>query len=104
MPRRLSRASHGRAGKIEKASGGVLCLDEIGEMPLDLQAYLLMVLEDRMVYRIGEHEGRTVDIQILSMTNRSLAAEVEAGRFRRDLYHRIRRRTGANSAPPRARR
>jgi DNA-binding NtrC family response regulator len=58
-------------------------------MPLDLQAYLLRVLEDRMVYRIGEHEGRTVDIQILSMTNRSLAAEVEAGRFRRDLYHRI---------------
>jgi sigma-54 dependent transcriptional regulator, acetoin dehydrogenase operon transcriptional activator AcoR len=80
---------HGRAGKIEKASGGVLCLDEIGEMPLDLQAYLLRVLEDHMVYRIGEHEGRTVDIQILSMTNRGLAAEVEAGRFRRDLYHRI---------------
>ena len=80
---------HGRAGKIEKASGGVLCLDEIGEMPLDLQAYLLRVLEDRMVYRIGEHEGRTVDIQILSMTNRSLGAEMEAGRFRRDLYHRI---------------
>ena len=79
----------GRAGKIEKASGGVLCLDEIGEMPLDLQAYLLRVLEDRIVHRIGEHEGRTVDIQILSMTNRSLAAEVEAGRFRRDLYHRI---------------
>jgi DNA-binding NtrC family response regulator len=42
-----------------------------------------------VVHRIGEHEGRTVDIQILSMTNRSLAAEVEAGRFRRDLYHRI---------------
>jgi DNA-binding NtrC family response regulator len=80
---------HGRAGKIEKASGGVLCLDEIGEMPLDLQAYLLRVLEDRMVYRIGEHEGRTVDIQVLSMTNRSLGAEMEAGRFRRDLYHRI---------------
>jgi sigma-54 dependent transcriptional regulator, acetoin dehydrogenase operon transcriptional activator AcoR len=80
---------HGRAGKIEKASGGVLCLDEIGEMPLDLQAYLLRVLEDRMVYRIGEHEGRAVDIQILSMTNRSLGAEMEAGRFRRDLYHRI---------------
>jgi transcriptional regulator of acetoin/glycerol metabolism len=80
---------HGRAGKIEKASGGVLCLDEIGEMPLDLQAYLLRVLEDRIVHRIGEHEGRTIDIQILSMTNRSLAAEVEAGRFRRDLYHRI---------------
>jgi DNA-binding NtrC family response regulator len=54
-----------------------------------LQAYLLRVLEDRIVHRIGEHEGRTIDIQILSMTNRSLAAEVDAGRFRRDLYHRI---------------
>ncbi len=79
----------GRAGKIEKADGGVLCLDEIGEMPLDLQAYLLRVLEDRVVYRVGEHDGRKVDIRILSMTNRDLSAEIEAGRFRRDLYYRI---------------
>nr|WP_246544841.1 sigma-54-dependent Fis family transcriptional regulator [Ancylobacter dichloromethanicus] len=79
----------GRPGKIEAADGGVLCLDEIGEMPLDLQSYLLRVLEDGVVYRIGEHEGRRVDIRILSMTNRDLMAEVEAGRFRRDLYYRI---------------
>ncbi len=80
---------HGRAGKIEKANGGVLCLDEIGEMPLDLQSYLLRILEDGVVYRVGEHEGRHVDIRILSMTNRDLLAEVDAGRFRRDLYYRI---------------
>lgn len=79
----------GRPGKIEKADGGVLCLDEIGEMPLDLQSYLLRVLEDGVVYRVGEHEGRRVDIRLVSMTNRDLAAEVEAGRFRRDLYYRI---------------
>ncbi|WP_341987338.1 sigma-54-dependent Fis family transcriptional regulator [Azorhizobium sp. AG788] len=80
---------HGRAGKIEKADGGILCLDEIGEMPLDLQSYLLRVLEDGVVYRVGEHEGRRVTIRILAMTNRDLLAEVEAGRFRRDLYYRI---------------
>jgi transcriptional regulator of acetoin/glycerol metabolism len=80
---------HGRAGKIEKADGGTLCLDEIGEMPLDLQSYLLRVLEDGVVYRVGEHEGRRVTIRILAMTNRDLLAEVEAGRFRRDLYYRI---------------
>jgi transcriptional regulator of acetoin/glycerol metabolism len=80
---------NGRAGKIEQADGGVLCLDEIGEMPLDLQSYLLRVLEDGVVYRVGDHVGRRVAIRIVSMTNRDLAAEVEAGRFRRDLYYRI---------------
>lgn len=78
----------GRIGKIEQAHGGVLCLDEIGEMPADLQSYLLRVLEDRIVYRIGSHEGRHVDIQLVSMTNRDLSVEVEAGRFRRDLFYR----------------
>ncbi|ACK86263.1 sigma-54-dependent Fis family transcriptional regulator [Methylorubrum extorquens] len=79
----------GRPGKIEQADGGVLCLDEIGEMPLDLQAYLLRVLEDGIVYRIGGHEGRQVDFRLVSMTNRDLEAEIEAKRFRRDLYYRI---------------
>lgn len=79
----------GKPGKIEKADGGVLCLDEIGEMPLDLQSYLLRVLEDGIVYRVGDHEGRQVDIRLVSMTNRDLTAEVNAGRFRRDLYYRI---------------
>jgi transcriptional regulator of acetoin/glycerol metabolism len=80
---------NGRVGKIEQADGGVLCLDEIGEMPLDLQSYLLRVLEDGMVYRVGDRLGRRVDIRILSMTNRDLTAEIAAGRFRRDLYYRI---------------
>lgn len=80
---------NGRAGRIEQADGGVLCLDEIGEMPLDLQSYLLRVLEDGIVYRIGEAIGRRVNIRIVSMTNRNLAAEIEAGRFRSDLYYRI---------------
>lgn len=80
---------NGRAGRIEQADGGVLCLDEIGEMPLDLQSYLLRVLEDGVVYRIGDPVGRRVDIRILSMTNRDLSVEVEAGRFRSDLYYRI---------------
>ena len=80
---------NGRAGKIEKADGGVLCLDEIGEMPLDLQSYLLRVLEDGIVYRVGDHICRRVTVRIVSMTNRDLAAEIEAGRFRRDLYYRV---------------
>lgn len=79
----------GREGKIEKADGGVLCLDEIGEMPFDLQSYLLRVLEDNIVYRVGDHEPRRADIRIISMTNRDLGVEIEAGRFRRDLYYRI---------------
>ncbi|WP_035713833.1 sigma-54-dependent Fis family transcriptional regulator [Azorhizobium doebereinerae] len=81
--------SAGRQGKVEAADGGVLCLDEIGEMPLELQSYLLRVLEDGVVYRIGSHAGRAVDLRLISMTNRDLAQEVAAGRFRRDLYYRI---------------
>lgn len=79
----------GHAGKIEAADGGVLCLDEIGEMPLDIQPFLLRVLEDGVVYRIGSNEGRAVRIRLLAMTHRDLLAEVNAGRFRRDLYYRI---------------
>jgi transcriptional regulator of acetoin/glycerol metabolism len=79
----------GHAGKIEAADGGVLCLDEIGEMPLDLQPFLLRVLEDGVVYRLGSNEGRAVRIRLVAMTHRDLLAEVNAGRFRRDLYYRI---------------
>nr|WP_273546074.1 sigma-54-dependent Fis family transcriptional regulator [Xanthobacter sp. NFM-26] len=79
----------GRAGKVEAADGGVLCLDEIGEMPLELQSYLLRVLEDGVVYRVGGHGARRVNLRLVSMTNRDLSAEVAAGRFRRDLYYRI---------------
>jgi len=79
----------GRPGKIEVADGGLLCLDEIGEMPLELQSYLLRVLEDGVVYRVGGHQGRRVDVRLVSMTNRDLSGEVAAGRFRRDLFYRI---------------
>ncbi|AGT10893.1 sigma-54-dependent Fis family transcriptional regulator [Paracoccus aminophilus] len=79
----------GKPGKFEQADGGVLCLDEIGEMPLELQPYLLRVLEQRAVYRIGCAKRRQVDVQLVAMTNRDLIAEVEAGRFRRDLYYRL---------------
>jgi transcriptional regulator of acetoin/glycerol metabolism len=80
---------HGSVGKIEKADGGLLCLDEIGEMPIDLQSYLLRVLEDGIVYRIGSHQPRKVAFRVVSMTNRDLLAEADAGRFRRDLYYRL---------------
>ena len=79
----------GHPGKIEAADGGLLCLDEIGEMPIDLQPFLLRVLDDGIVYRIGSNEGRPVRLRLVSMTNRDLLAEVEARRFRRDLYYRI---------------
>lgn len=83
-------ATHeGRAGRFELAHGGTLCLDEIGELSLELQPVLLRCLEEGVVNRLGESKPRRVDVRLLSMTNRDLLHEVEAGRFRRDLYHRI---------------
>ncbi|MDI4666325.1 sigma-54-dependent Fis family transcriptional regulator [Xanthobacter autotrophicus] len=79
----------GKQGKVEAADGGLLCLDEIGEMPLELQSYLLRVLEDGVVYRVGGHTGRRVSLRLVSMTNRDLTGEVAAGRFRKDLFYRI---------------
>ncbi|MCR8546712.1 sigma-54-dependent Fis family transcriptional regulator [Salipiger sp. P9] len=79
----------GKAGKFEQADGGVLCLDEIGDMPLELQPYLLRALEQRAVYRIGDSERRPVNVQLVAMTNRNLRDDVETGRFRRDLFYRI---------------
>ncbi|MFA5120501.1 sigma-54-dependent Fis family transcriptional regulator [Zavarzinia sp.] len=79
----------GMRGKIEAADGGTLFLDEIGEMPLDLQPLFLRVLEEREVCRIGETQARKVDFRLVSATNRDLRKEVEAGRFRLDLYYRV---------------
>jgi transcriptional regulator of acetoin/glycerol metabolism len=79
----------GKPGVFELANGGVLTLDEIGELPLDIQPFLLRVLEDRAVQRIGEARARPVDVRLVVSTNRDLRAEVDAGRFRRDLYYRI---------------
>ncbi|MDK1492886.1 sigma-54-dependent Fis family transcriptional regulator [Sinorhizobium sp. 7-81] len=88
----------GKAGAFELANGGVLCLDEIGEMPLDIQPFLLRVLEERVVHRLGDNRGRPVDVRLIASTNRDLKQEVAAGRFRRDLYYRI--STVVVSVPP----
>lgn len=79
----------GKAGVFELADGGVLSLDEIGEMPLDIQPFLLRVLEERVVHRLGDSRSRPVDVRLVASTNRDLKQEVAAGRFRRDLFYRI---------------
>jgi DNA-binding NtrC family response regulator len=78
-----------RAGCFERASGGTLFLDEIGEAGPDFQAKLLRVLEDGEVMRVGASKPRKVDVRIVAATNRSLRREVEAGRFRADLFFRL---------------
>ena len=78
-----------QAGKFEQADGGTLLLDEISEMPLALQAKLLRVLQEREVERVGGRKAITLDIRVLATTNRDLAGEVAAGRFREDLFYRL---------------
>ncbi|MET2831535.1 sigma-54-dependent Fis family transcriptional regulator [Mesorhizobium shangrilense] len=79
----------GKPGIFELANGGVLSLDEIGELPLEIQPFLLRVLEERVVHRIGDPRARPVDVRLVASTNRDLKKEVAAGRFRSDLYYRI---------------
>ena len=76
-------------GLIEATDTGTVFLDEIGELPITTQAKLLRVLEERTVMRIGSNKSTTVDVRFITATNRALAAEVRAGRFRSDLYYRI---------------
>jgi two-component system, response regulator FlrC len=80
-------ASH--AGKFEQAQGGTLLLDEITEMPLSLQAKLLRVLQEREVERLGSRQLISLDVRVLATTNRHLRSEVQAGRFREDLFYRL---------------
>ncbi|ANC02664.1 Fis family transcriptional regulator [Pseudomonas putida] len=79
----------GNTGLIRKADGGILFLDEIGDMPLPTQARLLRVLQSRCIQPLGSGEPVAVDIRVVSASNLDLAAEVRAGRFRQDLYYRI---------------
>ena len=82
-------ASDNKVGLFEHANGGTLFLDEVGELPAAVQAKLLRVLETGDVQRIGALEARHVDVQIFAATNRELAAEIQAGRFRADLFYRL---------------
>ena len=85
----FSGATSAKQGLLEAGNGGTVFLDEIGDMPLSVQAKLLRVLEARTIMRLGSLQERTVDIRIVAATNRDLDAEVKAGRFRRDLFFRL---------------
>ena len=82
-------ADRTRLGLFEEASGSSLFLDEIGELPLEVQAKLLRALQEGEIKRVGETAPRRVDLRIIAATNKDLAAEAAAGRFREDLYYRL---------------
>ena len=82
-------AAQRHLGKFEQAHRGTLFLDEIGDMPLAMQAKLLRVLEEGEVERVGGDKAITVDVRVVVATHRDLEKQVEAGEFRRDLYHRV---------------
>ncbi|HEY6032782.1 MAG TPA: sigma-54 dependent transcriptional regulator, partial [Kofleriaceae bacterium] len=85
----FTSADSDKKGLFEIADGGTLFLDEMGEMPLTLQAKLLRVLQENTIRPVGATSEKQVDVRIICATNRDLAAEVEKGRFRQDLYYRL---------------
>jgi transcriptional regulator with PAS, ATPase and Fis domain len=90
--------STGSAGKLAAAAGGTLFLDEVGDLPLDQQAKLLRLLEDKTWYPVGSHKIMKLRARLVFATNRTLEEEVRAGRFRKDLYFRL--RVGHLRLPP----
>ena len=82
-------AFQNRIGRFEQAQGGTLFLDEIGELPIDLQAKLLRVLQEREVQRLGSSETIKIDIRVVAATNCDLPRRIEEGKFREDLYYRL---------------
>ena len=78
-----------RIGRFEAASGGTIFLDEVAEIPLDLQSKLLRILQEGEYERVGEDKTRNVDVRIIAATNKSLLEEVQANRFRNDLFYRL---------------
>jgi nitrogen regulation protein NR(I) len=82
-------ASHRRVGKIEQANGGTVFLDEIGDMPFSIQAKILRLLQEKSIERLGGRATIPVDVRIIAATNRDLEAALAQGRFREDLYYRL---------------
>ena len=79
----------GNPGKFEMASGGTIFLDEIGEMPVEMQVKLLRVIEEEVIVRIGGYKQTPINVRIIAATNKNLKEEVENGNFRRDLFYRL---------------
>lgn len=79
----------GSIGKFELASGGTIMLDEVGEMPLDMQTKFLRVIQEGIITKVGSARSIPVDVRIIAATNKDLKKEVEYGRFRKDLYYRL---------------
>ena len=82
-------AAHRRVGKIEQANGGTVFLDEIGDMPFSIQAKILRLLQEKSIERLGGHDTIPVNVRIIAATNRNLEHAIEEGRFREDLYYRL---------------
>lgn len=85
----FTSANKDRAGKFEAANGGTIFLDEVGDMSLSAQAKVLRALQENKVQRVGSDKDIKVDVRVITATNKDLKKEIEEGRFREDLYHRL---------------